>query len=137
MLNSRMKLVLILSLQIIIFLLDYPPSDSPSLQVEITVKKCACVESKTSLELQCKLTSLLNNDLMKSTQQCLMAFAVMRRLCTDLSGKYDGSDVFISPQFWRLFSIVTQPLKIQTMDKILPNLCFFCEKILGRSCLAN
>lgn len=91
MLNSRLKLVLILALQIIAFFVDYPNKHTQ--QVEITIKTRPCVESKTSsLDLLCKLVI---NDLKeiydKSAQQCPMAFAMMRRLCTDhISGKYDG-----------------------------------------------
>lgn len=80
MLNSRMKLVLILALQIILFLLDYPNqhtfilpntlSGFPQLQVEITIKESPSVEPKTSLDLLCKLATTV-----KSTQQCLTAFA--------------------------------------------------------------
>ncbi|KAF3327315.1 hypothetical protein FCM35_KLT07433 [Carex littledalei] len=101
---------------IVVVLLNYPyqhtfvlsntQSDFHSQQMKFNnkcpIKTCPCLEPKTSVDLLCKLVSVdvikdLKQIYCKSStrQQCVIAFDIAGRICADLSGKPDGSDIFL------------------------------------------
>ena len=125
MLNSWVKFALFLILQIVVVLLNYPykhtfvvsntQSDFHSQQTKFNNKcpfktcpcqpsknTCPCLEPKTSVDLLCKLVSVvvikdLKEIYCKSStrQQCIIAFDIARRICANSSGKPDGSDILL------------------------------------------